>query len=165
LGAVYRTQQFINALRARVEPDELRVLDQHLTPQQKTLFLAMETQDQRHCLDVYRYLLDCNQTDVTLLQAALLHDIGKANVGMRVLYRVAIVLLRAFWPGMLVKLSSQRVRDWRYPFWIHKHHGELGAEMLAMAGGSPKLIEMVRLHQEEVDDPLMRALYEADGAN
>ncbi|MCL5265086.1 MAG: HD domain-containing protein [Chloroflexi bacterium] len=165
MSAAYRVRQFIGALRASVEPRELDILDEHLRPALKALFLAMDIQDQRHTLDVFRYLVNRGCRDRTLLQAALLHDVGKANAGLGTWYRVAIVLFRAFCPALLAKLSSAESRGWRRPFWVHKHHGEAGARLVAQAGGDYRLVEMVRLHQSPADDPLLQALCEADGAN
>lgn len=165
MSAAYRIRQFFDALHACVGPEELAILDQHLNPAQKKLFLAMELQDQRHSLNVFYQLVEDGYGDRELLQAALLHDVGKAGVGLGVFHRVVIVLLRALWPDLLKKIASPDRRSWGYPFWVHRNHGEIGADLIIKAGGTDKLVSLVRQHQSPADDPLARALYEADGAN
>jgi len=76
----------------------------------------MPPSDQRHSLNVYRTLLAEGQTSQDLLVAALLHDVGKAGGQLRLWHRVAIVLLRAFWPAALDYLSRGQARGWRAGF-------------------------------------------------
>lgn len=127
--------------------------------------MAMELQDQRHSLNVFYQLSEAGHDDRELLQAALLHDVGKARAGLGICHRVAIVLLRAIRPGLVRGIGSADRRSWRNPFWVHQHHGQLGAELVARRGGSKKLVELVRHHQHPSAEPLAQALYRADGEN
>jgi HD domain len=165
LRPAYRFRQFVWALTARVTAGETALLEEYLSPAQRKLFMALDPRDQRHGLSVFRFLVERGYTEKTLLQAALLHDVGKARAGLGIWHRVVIVLLKALWPALWRKIGSADERSWRYPFWAQQHHGELGAEMIATAGGEPGLVELVRGHQTPGDDPLAIALHEADEAN
>ncbi|RLC68630.1 MAG: hypothetical protein DRI52_09655, partial [Chloroflexi bacterium] len=98
---MYRVRQFWWALRAQVPADAWPIIEANLTAEQLALFRTMPPSDQRHSLNVYRTLLAEGQTNQDLLVAALLHDVGKAGGQLRLWHRVAIVLLRAFWPAAL----------------------------------------------------------------
>ncbi len=165
MSAGYRFRQFVAALKASVGPEEKASLPEYLSPEEQRLFLAMEPQDQRHSLDVFHGLRRAGYEDRPLLQAALLHDVGKAGVGLGVFQRVVIVLLKALWPRLLVTLASGNQRSWRYPFWVHRHHAGLGAQALRQVGSSPAVIKLVLGHQSPSEDPLAQALWEVDGQN
>jgi len=72
-----------------------------------------------------------------------------------------------------LRLASDEPRNWRYPFFVHQHHPELGAELAQAAGCSPTTAELIRRHQQPpVNNPLrthrdklLAALQEADGVN
>lgn len=146
-----------------MRPEERRVLERHLSPAEVELFDALEIQDQRHSLDVFFDLQAAGIADADLLAAALLHDVGKANVGLGTLHRTLIVLLRAISPGLVDAVASPNKRSRRYPFWIHRRHGEVGAHMLAQAGARHRVVELVRTHQKPpANDRQALALQQAD---
>jgi hypothetical protein len=86
---------------------------------------------------------------------------------------VFIVLIKALMPQLLERLAREEPRSWRYPFFVHQHHPELGAELAQAAGCSPTTVELIRRHQEPsasnlfrtYEDKLLSALQEADGVN
>jgi hypothetical protein len=92
-----------------------------------------------------------------LFQAALLHDCAKREGGVRLWHRVALMLLKAFWPALPAHWAAEPApvcTDWRYPVWAHLHHPERGAELAAAAGCDPLAVALIRRHQES---PAMRA--------
>jgi len=105
--------------------------------------------------------------------AALLHDVGKSGGGLRLWHRVLIVLIKALWPQLLDRLAEEEPRSWRYPFFVHQHHPELGAQLAQAAGCSTTTVALIRRHQEPSAnnplsthrDKLLAALQEADGVN
>ncbi len=146
-AAAYRVRQFFAAVKAGSLSEADRALVQrYLTPAQLQLFERMPANDQQHAIAVASRLLDWGWHDQTLIQAALLHDIGKADGGLNLAYRVAIVLLRAFWPAGLEWLAASDT-GWRRPFYIHHHHPEIGARLAAEAGSSPRVVELILQHQ------------------
>jgi hypothetical protein len=170
---VYRVRQFWWALCARLPTDAWPTIEASLTAEQLALFRTMPPSDQRHSLNVYRALLSAGQTNRDLLVAALLHDVGKAGGQLCLWHRVAIVLLRAFWPAMLERLSRGKVRGWRAGFVIHRRHPELGAAQAEAVGCSSLTVDLIRRHQNPPaadlgcteEDRLLAALQQADGVS
>lgn len=178
--AAYRAYQFFAALRAYLpgwaggRQPGLSPLDQKLvgsillTQSQRALFERMPPNDRRHALAVVRTLQQAGHTAQPLLQAALLHDVGK-SLGQPILHRVLIVLLAAFWPALLQKLSRPTpTHRWLKPFVIHAQHPQLGADWAKNAGCDNIAISLIARHEEKTgtaDDKLLAALQWADDLN
>jgi len=125
----------------------------------------MSVVDQRHCLDVFHTLLRQGYTDHDLLQAALLHDVGKGEVRLRLWHRILSALLEDLCPLLLEKLALNQPDSWRYAFYVYKHHAELSAELAKQAACSPKVVELIRLHHTPSGDEQVKALWRADKVN
>jgi len=104
-----------------------------------------------------------------LLQAALLHDVGKAG-HLHLWHRVAVVLEERFAPAMLRRLADDRPGSLGYPFFAHLNHSQLGAERAREAGCDGLTVELIQLHHEPLSsageseaDRLLAALQAADG--
>jgi hypothetical protein len=138
----------------------MAVVGQHLAPSQRDLFGEMSPIDQRHCLDVFNTLLRQGHSDPDLLQAALLHDVGKR--GIHLWHRVAGVLLEAFWPTLLEKLAVNRPKGWLYGFYIYWYHADLGAELAERSGCSQYVVELIRGHHTPSQNEQAKALWDAD---
>jgi hypothetical protein len=125
-----------------------------LSPAQAELFARMDRQDQRHCLDVYDSLIRAGHRDDELLQAALLHDVGKSTLPselgrITVWHRVAIVLLQSLAPNRLERLAAEgraRGRGWKVPFAVHQEHAKASAQLAAEAGCTPAVTDLIRAH-------------------
>ena len=171
-AALYRVRQFLGALLARVSSEELRQADEVLPPGAQALFRKMSVPDQRHSLNVMRTLRRAGHSEVDLLAAALLHDVGKADAKIHSWHRAIIVLSRRFAPGLLAWLTHGEPRGVRRPFVIHRQHMEIGAQWAAQAGCSPLTVSLIRRHQEPLrrepvgdEERLLIALQHADGVN
>jgi hypothetical protein len=177
--AAYRVRQFIRALSASWRPlteHEAAEARNQLPAGAWSLFQGMDRGDQRHSLNVLRTLQACGTTDPALLQAALIHDCAKRSGGVRIWHRVAVVLLRAFWPAGLAPWETARApirSSWQYPFWAHLHHAERGAEMAAAAGCNEQVVWLIAHHQDHTarvaaspaDLNALRVLQAADDDN
>lgn len=176
--AMYRASQFFHALWAALRPlgpEEQEEAQAWLPAGAWPLFAAMPRADQRHSLDVWRHLRSSGYDQPALAQAALLHDCAKSGGGIQLWHRVAVVLLKAFWPQLWKRwVAVQPPRtSWRYPFWAHAHHPDQGAELAAAAGCDPLAVWLIREHQHHLPersgdplaDSLLRALQAADDDN
>lgn len=173
MSAAYRVRQFFRAAGAWIRPEESSgaLPAQLLSPGALSLFQAMPRYDRRHALGVLRTLQERGYTDQDLLTAALLHDVGKTvhQVGaLRLWHRVAVVLMRAFWPGLLEQLEQEASGSWRRPFFVQQHHATIGAELARQVGCSPEAVALIQRHEDlpgQVQEPLLAALQAADGVN
>ncbi|MEM7342833.1 MAG: hypothetical protein AAF485_01195 [Chloroflexota bacterium] len=149
------------------------------TTSQKQLFERMSPNDQHHALAVARTLQQAGHTHSSLMQAALLHDVGK-SMGQPLVHRVVIVLLRAFWPAQLTRLSTQKpeqsipqIRTWRRPFVINAQHPEIGATWAKDVDCDALTCHLIAKHQDkiitnemtEMETTLLLALQQADDSN
>ncbi len=170
----YRVIQFVWALRASLwptNPSEARAV---LPGPLFALFQKMSRAERAHSLRVMRWLQERAATQPELLQAALLHDVGKTRFPLRLWERAAIVLARRLVPALALRWSQGATlgvpRGWKRPFVPGARHAEWGAEMAAEAGAPPLTAALIRRHPGAPsthpplteDDRLLRLLQEAD---
>lgn len=172
MNLAYRTTQFFRVLFARPTPEDLRRVEETLSPSLIRIFRRMSVADQTHAIRVLRTLLDQGERHPSLLAAALLHDVGKARVRPRLWDRVVVVLGTAIVPGAIQRWGHGELKGWRRPFVIAVRHPVWGAEMIRTAGGSEELATLVSRHQDppqaQTDSQIDQLLYRlqvADGRN
>jgi hypothetical protein len=171
MSAIYRVRQFVRAAGAWVRPKDTSIARRYLPPSAVDLFQTMPRYDRQHALSVLQSLQEWGHNEPELLAAALLHDLGKTACpagALRLWHRVAVVLMRTFWPGLLQRIGQDRPGSWRQPFFVQQHHAAIGAELASQAGCSPRTAELIHRHEDpsgSVDDPWLAALQAADGAN
>lgn len=166
---MYRVWQFMWALTARVRREEWGLVRRLLTPSQLRLFESMSRRDQCHGLDLVCALQRQGHREPALLQAALLHDVGKAAyLGLR--QRMAVVLLERFAPTLLPQLVDDRSDSRGCPFFAYLNHPRWGAERAREVGCDELTVELIRRHHEPMPavgesegDRLLVALQAADG--
>jgi putative nucleotidyltransferase with HDIG domain len=144
MGARYRVQQFVWAISGPNAAPDLGELSNLLTEEQTRLFRTLAVVDQRHCLAVARALAQRSETDAGLLQAALMHDIGKSLAHIAVWERVAYVLLSRVSARLVCRIASARRGDVGHGLYLLAHHAELGAQVAAQAGFSEDVVALVR---------------------
>src|SRR5215210_1129475 len=137
LSLLHRPRQGLKALFRRSNEDVSDVLA-NLTTAQQQAFRALPHYDQVHLRTVYVTLIEDGERDDDLLLAALLHDIGKVGFGthVRLVDRVATVLLRRLAPSLLARLARLPASGWRRGLALSVHHPELGAALAASLGCS-----------------------------
>jgi len=167
---LHRLRQLKSAIHARVSPEEAQWVRELLSGELSELFFAMDLPAQRHCLDTAQYLLGVipgSDDQEHLLQAALLHDCGKAGAGLTVLRRSLLVLARSVLGEGLARFAREG-EGWRHALWNQLHHPQLGAALAQARGAHPQVEELIRIHQARPwpgssNDHLL--LYQADQAN
>ena len=170
-AAGYRLGQFVRACCGGVAEGEFEPALSVLPPQARRLFLRQAGQDQRHVLAVYNALIAAGHTSPALLQAALLHDVGKTAGGAPIIARGFIVLLRRVSPTLALRLGQGPQEGWRRPFVVLATHAEEGARLAAEAGCLPLAVSLIRRHEEGPpslqtdEDRLLAALQAADGSS
>jgi hypothetical protein len=164
---LYRARQLLLGFRASLDPAETVLAQRLLSERELVLFSSMQARDQRHSMDMLRWLRARATPSPDLEAAALLHDVGKR--GLRAWDRVAYVLLAALSVRLLDAAASERGPGPRRALWVLRHHAELGARLLEGAGARSRVVELVRRHKDALPpapggDEELRLLIEADGA-
>lgn len=152
---IYRANQFWSDLKAA--PDSMN-LDQArliLSPAELNLFLQLQPAEQAHALEVLRKLQAHGENEPALLEAALLHDIGKTRYPLHRWERIVVVLAQALFPRQAKKWGTGETWGWRKPFAVAEQHPAWGADLAHRAGAAPLAVTLIRRHQDALlDDPL-----------
>jgi putative nucleotidyltransferase with HDIG domain len=148
MSLTYRIQQFFRTLRARPEAIQIARVMEILDPPLSKLFFRMPPSDQAHSLRVLSALQREGHTDADLLAAALLHDVGKSVHRPTVFDRIVVVLANQIIPRRVVKWGGAKPQGWRRPFVIVTQHARWGADLVAQHNASPRLVELIRRHQD-----------------
>ncbi|MEN8235013.1 MAG: hypothetical protein ABFR89_08860 [Actinomycetota bacterium] len=154
--ALHLVRRFFGHLRAKpLGPDDQRFVHAHLQGRCAELFWKQCTPDQRHAVDVARRAQDSLPGDVEVIEAALLHDVGKQGAGIGAISRSIATVLDALHLPM-----TNRMR-------LYRDHGEGGATDLEDAGCGPFAVAFARHHPspapEGFDPERWQALLDADG--
>ena len=167
-----RLRQGVYALFAWARPVDDAPAVAVLPPNLLALFHQMPRREQQHALEVLATLRTNGTTHPALLQAGLLHDLGKIRAPFYVWERVLVVLIEAAAPKLAYAWGAGDLYGWRRPFVIRRQHATWSADMVAAAGADPLTVELIRRHQDKLTgethteaDRLLRDLQAADDAN
>jgi len=128
---LHLAQRFFGFLTAKpLSPSDQVFVATALTPGLLRLFYSQRREDQRHALDVARRV----ETYPHLVEAALLHDIGKATIGLGAIGRS----LATLWALTSLPLWG----EWL----IYTDHGRIGADMLENHGAGDLAVSFARHH-------------------
>jgi putative nucleotidyltransferase with HDIG domain len=165
----YRVWQFWRTLWDRPSISDLAAARKLLSPELFNLFQQMQLAEQAHALRVFSLVKAGGHHEQALLEAALLHDIGKSRFRLSAWERSWIVLGNALFPDRIKAWGNGQPVGWRRSFVVSERHPEWGAEMAAAAGAGELTVKLVREHQtaspdgfstEEAD--LLAVLQQAD---
>ena len=129
------------------------------------MFLALPVNDQRHGLDVLETVNDLEAQPSSLLQqAALLHDLGKAEAHFSGIERSLTVFLKAVSPKILRAMARSRPAFGRR-YRIYADHAQIGAERLRAADAGDLATIVAEHHATDPQSEVTRSLQRADGRN
>jgi predicted hydrolase (HD superfamily) len=152
----YRTRQFWQAISTSSSQEDMELAAEILTPSQLELFQQLHRSEQNHSLRVLKELRSQGEDNIDLQAAALLHDIGKTKVPLRLWERVLVVIARAICPGCVKKWGAAGENDpleelgWRRAFVVAEMHPVWGAELVSQSGASELAAALVARHQEQL---------------
>jgi putative nucleotidyltransferase with HDIG domain len=133
-----------------------------LSEPERALFARFSFSDQWHSYRVFCTLRAAGYTQLELLKAALLHDIGKTEMPLTIWERTMIVVLGRLMPRRTAEWGKESGRLeigrlgnwWRRPFVVKRQHPEWGAAMAELAGSRPPVVSLIRRHQDALPEPL-----------
>jgi hypothetical protein len=145
-------QRFFGALRpGGPKPADVAWVRVVLEPAELALWERLPAHDRRHTVDVARKVESLlrgtpHEGDTRWPAAALLHDVGKLASGLSVFGRVFATLV-----GMVGgwRLSAwEEFRGIRRRISQYLRHGEIGADMIRMAGGREEVAAWALAHHD-----------------
>jgi hypothetical protein len=166
-GTGHLVRRFLGSLRpGGPAPADQAWVDELLRPGERALWARMSGPDRRHAVDVARRVERTlgNEATPPVLAAALLHDVGKVESGLRTYGRVvATVSAKVAGPDMAH--SWRRQRGYARRVGLYLLHADLGGDLLELAGSDPLTVAWAREHHlaeaEWTVDPLIGAALKA----
>ena len=138
------------------------------------LFNQLPDFEKKHSVTVGRKMLELALSNPELdsrklVKLGLLHDIGKVVEHNSILSKSVLVIIRYFLPGLYDWLADRgEKKPFLRRFYIHKHHGAVGAKLLEKIGETSEILGIIAKHDPRVepfgpDDPIeLKILQQAD---
>jgi len=171
---IYRFKQFCTGMFSRYTKADEAFARQHLNIEEMSLFNQLPSFEKKHSVIVARKMLALARLHTELdqrklVKLGLLHDIGKVAEKNSLWTKSFLVVVRFFLPWLYNWLADrgENRRFWRR-FYIHKHHGRVGAELLEKIGETSEILGIIAKHDPKTtpwapEDPLeLKLLQEAD---
>ncbi len=160
------TTRFFTSLRPRpIDEADRTFVELHLTPGELSCWEKLEPADKAESVNVAHRLANAlgRGVDERWLAAALVHDVGKADVDLTVVGRAWATVV-----GALV--SHGRARLWSSDVGRYIAHDEHGAAQLRAAGARSEVVAWAEAHHRRelwaatgIPRPVCEALAAADG--
>jgi putative nucleotidyltransferase with HDIG domain len=170
----YRLKQLYSGLTAVYGEADEAFAQSYLNAEEVALFNQLPGFEKKHSVIVARKMLELALYNPELdpgklVKLGLLHDIGKIKEHNSLLTKGILTIIRFVFPHLYDWLADQgEGRPFLRRFYIHKHHGAVGAAMLASMGESSEIVLMVKKHDPRVEpfgpeDPIeLKILQQAD---
>jgi hypothetical protein len=153
-NTAHLVKRFFGSLRPGGPSDADRAwVAETLSEPELTLWQRMYGPDRRHSVQVARDVERSlgHEATAPVLAAALLHDVGKLDSGLRTFGRVVATLTIRL-AGRTEVLRWQRSRGLHRRIALYARHPELGAQMLTLAGSDPLTVAWAREHHRPRDE-------------
>ncbi len=143
------TRRFFDVLFSKpLRDDEIDAVRKWLSPAEAAVFFSQAGPDQRHGYHAAMVVVGFGEEDVTVVRAALLHDVGKRHARLGLIGRsLASVLIRLRLP------LTSRAR-------LYRDHGEIGADDLARLGCETVVVDFARNHHRKRPISISRTHWE-----
>ncbi|MGQ0433878.1 MAG: HD domain-containing protein [Microthrixaceae bacterium] len=127
-------------------------VDAQLLPAEQRLWARMSGPDRRHAAGVARDVARTlgHEAQRPVLAAALLHDVGKVESGLRTYGRVVATLCGKV-AGAEMAHTWRNGRGYTRRVGLYLLHAELGADLLELAGSDPLTVAWAREHHQPPD--------------
>lgn len=157
---LYRIEQFINAIRAKITPEDRAFYKKYLTLKEVVLFEKLKVYDQKHCIKVAQLLQQEREDNKEIIRLGLLHDIGKIAYPLNPIKKAIIVSLDYLSKGKIKKYRQFKIIRAYY------EHAQIGYELLKAEGGySEEFLNGIKSHhssKESKKETFLYLLQEAD---
>ena len=176
MGLIRNIRKGLTFLRSdlTVSPEDAAFASEYLSPAECQLFSQLSVQDQVHSIRVARTCLlslanfpELDSREV--VRGALLHDIGKTQADLGILFRTTWTLVAKVAPNALERLSSRfadaRPGTLRHRMYVQARHAEIGADILGGTGTDERVRALVHNTGLPMDcprEPADRLLLAAD---
>lgn len=169
----YRFRQFLFAMSATMNEVDWHFAGRYLNIEEMALFRCLPGFEQKHCVVVAQKIEELihGRHDVDprkAIRLGLLHDIGKIDGHLLIFQKSFLTIIR-FFIRPLYDFLADRGADKKSnkifrKFYIHKHHGAIGAKLLEKMGEDREIVICARLHDfpEKYDNIYMELLVKAD---
>lgn len=144
-----RVRQYFIYLTARVTAEDRLYVVRIAGPALAGLFFRLSPGEQVHSLAVTRWLEARGQNRPELLQAALLHDVGKIRAPVTLPERAVAVLAHWQLPRCYERWARGEPRGWKRTFVMAVHHPAWGADLVAGITSPGLVTQLIRRHQDE----------------
>ncbi|MCU0641088.1 MAG: HD domain-containing protein [Candidatus Margulisbacteria bacterium] len=154
--------------------EDAAFVSSYLNSEEVALFNQLPTFEKKHSVIVAKKMLELALYNPELdprklAKLGLLHDIGKVLERSGIVTKSILVIVRFLFPWLYNWLAELGVRNRLFrAFFIHRHHGLVGAQLLAKIGVSSEFLMMIKKHDPRVepfapDDPIeLKILQQAD---
>lgn len=158
LGRIlYRCQQFYAGMFSVYAPGDAAFAKSYLNAQELALFNRLPGFEKKHAVVVAQKMLEAGKLHPELdsrklVKLGLLHDIGKIAEKNSILTKSILVLIRFFIPALYDWLAAEGKSNPRFrKYYVHKHHGAVGAKILSKMGESSEIVAMIKKHDPRVE--------------
>ncbi len=155
----YRARQFWNAVLQPEIRVKREVVLPYLSSAQLVLFRQMQPAEQSHAYHVFNQLIKTGKNERALLEAALLHDVGKILSPLSIFDRILVVVGRHLFPKRAYRWGDGAPKGFRRPFVVAARHANWSADLVGQTGASSLTVELIRRHH---DPPLQEAALKTD---